>query len=1158
MAGLKLVTFASPAGVLSEITRRVAQDWDAGWTIVVPRTHLQREVTRLLLQHRKHAGWLGPRVMTVDELLEHFARTLAGTPALTPLQVRQIVAAIITELHEESEGEAFRGQVIQGRVSEATLRALTRVFAEIEPFRWTADDLETRLKQGPTSEIAEARANQIAQVYRRFQERVFAANYQGPQGRAVAAIESAKRIPPPEGIRRFIFLGLDTSGLNDIGVRAVFALAENPSIEDVQMVLILPERLDPSVTAWETHGNAHLYAYWAEYYSERQHQNELQQTNEQPGDLAAIARDPFLYREAPVPATGAVRAVRVPDTQLEVEWVAADIKRRVLAGEARVDEIAIIARDMDQRASDFEREFGRLGIPVVSSRQETIGNVPAVAAILTLFRLMAFGWRVEDLVAIAETPYLELGLNPTLLARIGGAGTAPQGIEDWQRRISAFRHQTNTGLTQNQIGLGDLPPDLINQAEALEVAFGRFVTQVEQIFGAAEAHPPTQWVKALVRALEVWQIQRKIYATSPEIDRHERARIARADLDGINALIRAANDWLRGREIAGLKEEPMSARDWYGELVAIANETTIRTSTYPREAVHLLLPAQAALRQWKITYIVSLVDGVFPQHAELSGETLTDEERRALQLPTAEQRSARERLLFHLAAATATEKLILVAPAADDRGKALVTSPFMTCMPLRIAGLKIEQLTASALLPTRLDDVLQRRDVDLLAAEHYKAACQANGDSIPLNEDEFLRRWLAEPVSRRVCRAWAVERLRSSLDAVLGAAGDEATKIPFGEYVALFPKGALPSSVTDDAASFSPSELSAYERCHFRVFAKRLLGLGAGQDREDDHDEAAAFGTLQHRILERFYDQLMRDGALPPQNESDVANAMQQLERIAEVTVRDYVASAHSRLWRLDLDFVLDVLRDFVVRDLERMRFVAQDDAAPFPRARIFTLEEPIGYGHKPIEVDHEGVRFRLHGRIDRVEEIVDERLPDAAQSWLIIRDYKTGRGKSSVKPEHYIQGKDFQLPLYSYMAERHFGRGVFAFGELRTAQPKDPDPLSARQVGIGPDGQVQLYKPADLPSNPVAAAQRTAIEIATDLVRSMRAGFFAPQPGRQCYGCIFKDVCRAARMADPARARARAPMPLSVSAEVFEKALQKHLEDSEEPSVPDNVDAGK
>src|SRR5690606_12941684 len=135
-------------------------------------------------------------------------------------------------------------------------------------------------------------------------------------------------------------------------------------------------------------------------------------------------------------------------------------------------------------------------------------------------------------------------------------------------------------------------------------------------------------------------------------------------------------------------------------------------------------------------------------------------------------------------------------------------------------------------------------------------------------------------------------------------------------------------------------------------------------------------------------------------------------------------------------------------------------------------------------------------------------------------------------KPEQYLSGKQIQLPLYAHIVAADRDRRVFGFGELRTSQGSDPRPFTARDIVSGPDGDVCLAPVRGVDGNPIAKASAAALEVPAAVVGRMRSGRCAPQPKRQCFGCPFREVCRASTIGDPARMRARAQMPLAVESD--------------------------
>jgi ATP-dependent helicase/DNAse subunit B len=379
-------------------------------------------------------------------------------------------------------------------------------------------------------------------------------------------------------------------------------------VEEVRLVLVLPESL--AEEAWDAHGNEATYEAWVEETGPRTHM-ERPSPEGMPLDLLAVAEDPFTFRES-IPVTGAIQGVQLPDIAAETEWVAAQIKREILVGQLAPDEIAVVARDMGGRAEDLEQVFETMGVPIVSSREISCCDIPVVRAVLAWARLEAYAWRTRDLVAVAESPYLHLGLNPTLLARIGSVGTLPSGAEDWRERIRAL---ADVGDGHGRHAPGSLPAATQETSEDLRRAFHAFCEVHQEILAPVGERTPELWARSLLEAVRRWRLEDRIYGIGDEVAPAERALLARTDLDGLNALLRAVDDWLRGREIAGLSNEPMSPALWYAELEAVARETRIRSSTYPLAAVHLLTPQQAALRSFRHVYIIGLTDGVWPAHS---------------------------------------------------------------------------------------------------------------------------------------------------------------------------------------------------------------------------------------------------------------------------------------------------------------------------------------------------------------------------------------------------------------------------------------------------------------------------------------------------------------------------------------------------------------
>ena len=1118
----ELLTAECPSALLEYVSREAARFGDR-MCVVVSRVPLQRDVTTAVLRAGDRGAWSGPRVVSLEWLVAHYAVYLDPARTLTPLQVRQVIASVVLEIHSESAGTQFRGQVIGTRISNATLRSLTRFFRELEAYGLSPESLENSLiGEGGGSTPRSARAALLAETYRRYQARLRAGSFLGPQGRDILAAEAARVVPPPFSARIFTFLGFEGVGGMDIGMRLLTSLATRADVERVQLALTMPDEL--LMSAWPVHANDALENQWRDLGGGSRRIIDsgptVQQRYGSRTDLACLATDPFAYRLPSVFATPAVRGVVVPDTSLELDWIAANVKRALTSDPTLApNDIAIVERRTADRASDVVRALAERGIPAYASADTPLNAVPAVRAVLAPFLLLASPeWRVADLIAVAESPYLDYGINPTALANLLEDAPRPHGAAEWialAERVAQLR--ADDGAADATV------------TATLATALRALADTLTALVGGAVAVAPSKWVAALRVAIAHWLPVPRIVGGASSIPAWRRAELARTDIDGLNALTRGASEWLLGRQVAGLTNDPITADSWWSELDAIVADTRIRATTYPRDGLHIVDPQDAALRSWRRVYIAGLAEGEFPRRAERDEHTVTDDERRALRLPTTDARDARERHFFHLAVAAATETLVLVAPASDARGRAMVPSIFLSAMPLRLTGFRTEQLSARELVPRDENDLHSPRDVHDLAAYRYRHAVSEAGlieDRIAA--DPLLAAWLAQDATARVLASWQAERARMS--------GSPAPDAPSAPFAGRLRDADVPSAVRSADATFSPSDLHLYELCHFRYFATKMLDLRAGHD-DADHDEAAAFGTVQHAVLEHLYRGLAADGRLPPRDAADIETALSRLGDVARRAVQTFTASAHAELLDLDLEFVLDVLRPFVRRDLWRMLAAGQDLLSPRLRTQFVGFERRVGGDATPFRVVRGGVEFRLRGTIDRIEAIDDPRAPRALGA-LLIHDYKTTRSPKpwNLKPERYLSGDNLQLPLYAAIAASELGHPVFGFGELHTAADGDPSLFAVRTVVPRDGGGIRFDRWSDR-DNPVTAASDAAITRAATIVRGIRSGDFTPQADRECWGCVLRDVCRASKVPDPASHRARASMPVGVSIAEFEAA---------------------
>ncbi len=211
----------------------------------------------------------------------------------------------------------------------------------------------------------------------------------------------------------------------------------------------------------------------------------------------------------------------------------------------------------------------------------------------------------------------------------------------------------------------------------------------------------------------------------------------------------------------------------------------------------------------------------------------------------------------------------------------------------------------------------------------------------------------------------------------------------------------------------SPTALEAWARCPHAYFVGRMLWVEPVQSPEErlqiGHLE---LGNLFHTVLDVFFTQQSRAGAIPGGAEPWTPEQRAQLAGIARQVGADLVtrgATGHPLLWRQELGRVLSDL-DLLLDDDETLR------------AHTGRRQErsELDFGHHsvaPVEVRlPEGRVIRLRGSADRV---------DRAGDTITVVDYKTGHaqpyaGLSEADPTG--GGLKLQLPVYAYAARAALG----------------------------------------------------------------------------------------------------------------------------------------
>jgi len=206
--------------------------------------------------------------------------------------------------------------------------------------------------------------------------------------------------------------------------------------------------------------------------------------------------------------------------------------------------------------------------------------------------------------------------------------------------------------------------------------------------------------------------------------------------------------------------------------------------------------------------------------------------------------------------------------------------------------------------------------------------------------------------------------------------------------------------------TLSPTQLENFGECPQKFFMKQILGA---RDLDDPEMEMQINhrdkGTLDHRILERFYQDMKPNALAEAMAALPIVpgSMIESLERIVDDEFDRYdekIPPFNPPMRRIERTATKRLLRQFIAADLSDL------DALSLL---------PASFEHKfgPFVIDVEGTPLRVEGKIDRIDE--------GGGAWRII-DYKSGKGARHVKLGDKIdRGVRLQLALYAMAVASSF-----------------------------------------------------------------------------------------------------------------------------------------
>jgi RecB family exonuclease len=540
-------------------------------------------------------------------------------------------------------------------------------------------------------------------------------------------------------------------------------------------------------------------------------------------------------------------------------------------------------------------------------------------------------------------------------------------------------------------------------------------------------------------------------------------------------------------------------------------------------------------RTFRHLFAVRMQDDLFPQR-RTEDPLLPESDRRVLGLREVGNGRDEERLLFELLKDSATETVRFSFAATDGFGKLLRPSPLVKQLAIERDPLQrrailhdFAKYVAELGTSTELGVILSEGDVGGCEAKDPEVESRGGRVATPSATEPGIQPRGPSPSSR--LRMTPASHASSSelsppperdpvllrkLQLALGAGSGSA----FDGYLA--PHPALVEKIRAVLSAVTPTQLEDFGECPHKFLMKAILGVrdfdDPDRDLQIDHRDK---GTLDHRILERFYRELSSDelsglaADLPELPEW----AVEKLEAIVDQELSRYDAERppfNRTLRAIERNKTKRNLRDFValdVADLEAQRLRPQHFEYRFgPKHRHAPPDHP-----EPFRLDARGITLSVDGTIDRIDE---------GDGRYRIVDYKSGKALRHTKLDLKIdRGVRLQLALYAMAVAQFFGvEAEKVSGTIKPLVTLDLKPASFR------------FELAD---------KDTVIRNTLDLfVEAILAGMFPAYPDDDaCKYCPVNHSCRTRHDAEEKYAVLQQGDPQTLLA----RALGRSLEDAVE-----------
>lgn len=845
-----------------------------------------------------------------------------------------------------------------------------------------------------------------------------------------------------------------------------------------------------------------------------------------PETLNHLKRQLFNVNAVQIEGNAALEIVHTPDPYREIMEIGRRIKQSLLKDqECKLDEIAVIFRNVEYYHGYVEEIFGELGISFEISTGAELRHTPVFKLILKIYKVLQDNWSRESVIEILKSQYLQIAeaeeaeLFEQIILTAGIIG----GREEWQQKLARFRTRLERELQHEEKKAGSnsklvVLRENLATLERLGKVLNDLFPRLNSLYREKTV---LKHAKALLEFFVAYGLEQQVLHTGD-------AEVLRRDLKSLGNLRRLLEEIVRLGKLLqayrsgvtsipvttktlGNAEWQLAAQEFLEALSAGAEEVIIPEPRAKYDAVQILTPSESRGYHFKLVFIGGLLEGEFPWYGYRDWLFKPEERRilkgRGIYFKQFYERLEEERLFFLEAVNTASEQLVLSCPGlqSDDAVQAssflqetlnLFTEESISSadvVPGMLAGLRVE-----------LEQALTRRELEEVLLQEL-CVSMGNLENLPAYQEIALA---AEPgVSRALLTPEMVKLAELYWRGEMVRLREGQS---FSEYDGLCTAEAIRERLQQmyhAGKVYSISQINDYAVCPFQFFAKRILGLDEVEE-PVLRLEPLDLGNIYHQVLFLFF----RD--FPGWREESLEAALERICDLATQVMANYPAgfSLPVGLWTIYQEEIVENLQrilTFEYQEAEKQEFQLKPTyfEASFGLYREYQEEGTLNHPdpvviHRVISESTdstEAITVKFSGKIDRIDQSSDGR-------YLVIYDYKLGRREGF---EEMDAGIDLQLPVYIKAVsmlcgedKEVLGAGYFSLlkcdrksGVWRNVR-EDLIPVTSRSKSCRNEADWQDFL-------------QKVDGFIIDYINRIKAGDFQVNPQKCPDYCKFKQICR-------------------------------------------------